>query len=72
MTVLQEPVQVKTHLQFVVMRREPSIFKARAAFSVPASATGPVRGVRAIPPPQAPQSAVRRQQHGTFYRCYWC
>lgn len=49
MTVLQEPVQVKTHLQFVVMSGESSIYEARATFSVPASAAGPVRGVS--PPP---------------------
>lgn len=58
MTVLQEPVQVKTHLQFVVTSGEPSIDEARAASSVPASATRPVRGVRALTPPQAPQLAA--------------
>ncbi len=58
MTVLQEPVQVKTHLQFVVTSGEPSIDEALAALSVPASATGPVRGVKALPPPQAPQLAA--------------
>lgn len=54
MTVLQEPVQVKTHLQFVVMSGESSIYEARAAFSVPASAAGPVRGVSSPPPAKGP------------------
>lgn len=58
MTVLQEPVQVKTHLQFVVMSWKPTIYEACAAFSVPASAAGPVRGVSSPPAPQAPQPAA--------------
>lgn len=45
MTVLQEPVQVKTDVQLVVMSSKSSINEPRAAFSVTASAVGPVRGV---------------------------
>lgn len=58
MTVLQEPVQVKTHVQFVVMSGESSIYEARAAFSVPASAAGSVRGVSSPPPRQRPHSPL--------------
>lgn len=47
MTVLQEPVQVKTHLHLVVTSGEPSIYDVRVSFSAPASAAGPVRCVRA-------------------------
>lgn len=56
--MLQEPVQVKTDVQLVVMSSESSINEARAAFFVTASAVGPVRGVLPPTPQQkAPQPA---------------
>lgn len=58
MTVLQEPVQVKTHRQFVVTSRKQGIYDSRAAISFPASAAGQVRGVTTLPRPQAPQPAA--------------
>lgn len=58
--MLQEPVQVKTDVQLVVMSSESSINEARAAFFVTASAVGPVRGVLPPTPQQkAPQPAER-------------
>lgn len=62
MTVLQEPVQVKTHRQFVVTSKEQSIYESRAPSSVPASAAATDRGVRSLPRLQAPQPAADRTE----------
>lgn len=67
--MLQEPVQVKTHRQFVVTSQEQSIYESRTLFSVPASATGTVRGVRSLPRLQAPLPAADRTERFIDVMC---